>query len=150
MRRSTMDKQEEAWRANLAGTPVKGIQGHEEASSPLRLPYPPSANHFKVAVKGRMVLTQEARDYKEQAGWIAKSWGITALECPVRLFVNVYRPRRQGDLDNSLKLILDTLTGIAYLDDSQVVEIHAKRFDDPSDPRVEITIEEAGSVARLL
>lgn len=29
----------------------------------------------------------------------------------------------------------------AYFDDSQIVEIHARRFDDKANPRVEVRIE---------
>ena len=59
--------------------------------------------------------------------------------------VVVYRARRAGDLDNSLKVLLDALNGIAFEDDSQVVEIHARREEDPANPRVEVQIEPLGA-----
>jgi Holliday junction resolvase RusA-like endonuclease len=37
---------------------------------------------------------------------------------------------------------LDNLQGIAYVNDRQIVEIHARRFDDKANPRVEVIIEE--------
>jgi Holliday junction resolvase RusA-like endonuclease len=37
-------------------------------------------------------------------------------------------PVRKPDLDNAIKLILDSLNGLAYRDDAQVVEIHARRL----------------------
>ncbi len=109
----------------------------------LTLPYPPTANNFKCVRNGRLVLTQEARDYKQAAGWIAKSAGIKCLSCPVIVQVAVFRPQKRGDLDNTLKVSLDSLTGIAYTDDALVVEIHAKLGDDKDNPRIEIIIEEA-------
>jgi Holliday junction resolvase RusA-like endonuclease len=42
----------------------------------------------------------------------------------------VVQPRRQGDapdLDKLVRAVLDALTGIAYLDDKQVVAINARR-----------------------
>ena len=53
------------------------------------------------------------------------------------------RPQRSGDLDNRLKCLLDSLNGIAWSDDGQIVEIHAYRHDDKKNPRVEIEINPA-------
>ena len=53
----------------------------------------------------------------------------------VRLHFMV-RPRRQGDapdLDKLVRAVLDALTGIAYLDDKQVVAIAARRTLLPTD-----------------
>lgn len=108
----------------------------------LTLPYPPTANRFRSVCNGRMIVTEEARAYKVAAGWIAKSKGVKCLSCPVVVSVDVYRPRKSGDLDNTLKVSLDSLTGILYDDDKQIVEIHARRFEDRLNPRLEITIEE--------
>ena len=50
-------------------------------------------------------------------------------------------PTKRPDLTNLTKGIEDTLTGIFWHDDAQIVEKHEwKRFGDP--PRVEIEIEE--------
>ena len=37
-------------------------------------------------------------------------------------------PCRKPDLDNQIKLFLDSLNGLAYHDDAQVVEVHARRL----------------------
>ena len=51
------------------------------------------------------------------------------------------RPITKPDLDNVSKCILDALNGIAYKDDSQVVDLHiTKHYSD--EPRVEVEIEE--------
>jgi len=50
------------------------------------------------------------------------------------------RPQKKPDLDNICKAILDSLNGIAYKDDSQVVElIMSKHYAER--PRVEIVLE---------
>ncbi len=59
---------------------------------------------------------------------------------PVSVNVRVYRPARRGDLDNCLKVLLDALKGIAFVDDSQVVHIHARRYEDKANPRAEVTV----------
>jgi Holliday junction resolvase RusA-like endonuclease len=54
----------------------------------------------------------------------------------------VFRPVRRGDLDNRLKISQDALKGICFADDKQIVEIHAYRFDDKANPRIEIDLKE--------
>ncbi|TCF63804.1 RusA family crossover junction endodeoxyribonuclease [Bifidobacterium longum] len=53
-------------------------------------------------------------------------------QCPVRLEAEFWMSHRgRPDLDNLLKLVLDSLNGVAYVDDAQVVESHAtKRMPD--------------------
>jgi Holliday junction resolvase RusA-like endonuclease len=58
----------------------------------------------------------------------------------VAVTANVYRPRALGDLDNTFKVLLDTLSGHAYDDDGQISELHAYRHDSPQRPRVELVI----------
>lgn len=45
------------------------------------------------------------------------------------------------DLDNLIKAVLDGLNGYAFDDDSQVVEIHARKQYTDAKPRAEIVIE---------
>ena len=62
------------------------------------------------------------------------------LTGPVTLTVTWFRKIRRGDLDNRLKVLLDALNGVLYVDDDQVVEIHAFRKDDRLNPRVEVEV----------
>jgi crossover junction endodeoxyribonuclease RusA len=102
------------------------------------LPYPPSANRYWRKWRGRMVKSNEARDYQEQAGWTAKAAGATLIAGDVALHLHIYRPRRRGDLDNHIKVLVDALQGVAYGNDDQVKEIHAYLGDDKLSPRVEV------------
>lgn len=54
---------------------------------------------------------------------------------------NILRPSKKPDIDNVVKLIADGLNGIAYKDDTQIIEIYATKFYSDK-PRVEVTIEE--------
>ena len=109
----------------------------------LVLPYPPSVNAYWRAVNGRVLLSREGRNYKRRAAIAALASGIhrLPLDVPVVVGIAVFRPRRIGDLDNTCKAILDALAGVAYVNDSQIVEIHARRYDDKANPRAEVTIE---------
>ena len=51
------------------------------------------------------------------------------------------RPIVRPDVDNYTKGILDALNGIAYKDDSQIVDLIARKYYSDN-PRVEITIKE--------
>lgn len=95
------------------------------------LPYPPSANRYWRTFHGRTVVSQEARDYKALAGLLARCSGVEPLAGGVALHLDVYRPRAAGDLSNRIKVLEDALIGVAYADDAQVIEIHARRFDEP-------------------
>lgn len=104
------------------------------------LPYPPSANRYWRAFRGRTVLSAEAKSYKKQVAAILKAAGWVPSEGPVAYTANIYRPLKSGDLDNRLKVLGDALTGFAWVDDKQVVELHAYRHDDKANPRVEMEI----------
>lgn len=119
------------------------------------IPYPPSLNVYWRNFRGRMVLSAEAKKYKRQvyelfndtdmrssskfSGDSAALWNGPSKRA-IGLKIDVYRPRKSGDLDNTLKAILDSLNGNLYEDDRQVIEIHAHRHDDKDNPRVEIGV----------
>lgn len=91
------------------------------------LPYPPSANRYWRNFRGRMVRSREATAYIAEVQAIMR--GRLPEAGDVALELEVVRPRRSGDLDNSLKVVLDSLRGSLYVDDKQVVELHAWRMD---------------------
>ncbi|MBJ6762792.1 RusA family crossover junction endodeoxyribonuclease [Myxococcaceae bacterium JPH2] len=105
------------------------------------LPYPPSANTYWVPARGRgLVPSDEAKAYKAGVAQGAALRRIQPLAGPVYISVTAFRPRRSGDLDNVLKVLCDSLNDVAWLDDDQVVTIHAQREDDPKNPRVEVAL----------
>lgn len=119
----------------------------------LVLPYPVSANrywrsvvaHAKGPKKPRALtfVSDEAKSYKAQCGWIAKAAGLRApqqglVELRFRL---VPANRVCMDLDNALKVSIDALKGVVFADDSQVYRIVAERADpDPTGARLEVEI----------
>ncbi|HGM1282915.1 TPA: RusA family crossover junction endodeoxyribonuclease [Clostridioides difficile] len=51
------------------------------------------------------------------------------------------RPSKKPDLDNIIKSVADSLNGIAYKDDSQIVEVVSKKYYSDK-PRVEVELED--------
>lgn len=116
----------------------------------LTLPYPVSANRYwrtVVAKKQQRALTfvsDEAKKYKTECGWLAKAAGLRApsrgaVELRFRL---VPKNGVCMDLDNALKVSIDALKGVVFVDDSQVYRILAERADpDPvGGARLEVEI----------
>lgn len=116
----------------------------------LTLPYPPSANRMWRRSGHTIYLTAEGRAYKEAVSLLAKQQGCVKIGGLVSLTMAVYRPRKSGDLDNRIKLVLDGLKDVAFGDDKEIIELHAYRFDDRNNPRVEIRIESAIQLADKL
>jgi Holliday junction resolvase RusA-like endonuclease len=87
------------------------------------------------------LISEEGREYKRTVAILGCA--CDPMTGPVSLTYFVYRPRKVGDLDNYLKGLLDALKGIAFIDDAQVVELHGFLYDDKTNPRVDVVIEEA-------
>jgi crossover junction endodeoxyribonuclease RusA len=104
------------------------------------LPYPPSANRYWRKFRGNMVVSAEAKAYREVVA--TRLYGVKPYTGDVSLTVGVYRPQKSGDLDGRLKQLLDALQGYLYVDDKQIVRIVADRYDDKANPRVEVTVAE--------
>lgn len=111
----------------------------------LTLPYPPSGNRYWRHVGRNVVVSAEAKAYREKVKWLALAQCGKArpIEGDVVVSVGVFRPARRGDLDNTLKVLLDSLRGVAYLDDAQVAHLQAGRFEDKTNPRVVVSVEPA-------
>jgi crossover junction endodeoxyribonuclease RusA len=111
------------------------------------LPLPPTANLYWRIFRGRAIQSADAKNYKRMVAFRAMNQDISSRPKPIDgdvvVTMTVYGRWKQGDLDNFQKCLLDALRGIAFHDDKQVVEIHARREDDPTNPRVEIRVEPA-------
>lgn len=92
---------------------------------------------------GRWYTPKTTKAYEDAVGWGARAAGIPGPRSgPVRLVLGLWFPdRRRRDCDNVLKSIQDGLNGIAYDDDSQIVELAVTRHIDPQRPRAEIMVE---------
>jgi len=112
----------------------------------LVLPYPPSVNRlYRSRAVGKRVFpykTHEHRDYLKAVREAAGDVEPRAKPALLVVHVQLFRPMRRGDIDGPVKALFDALNGIAWEDDSQVVELHLRRGDDKERPRVEVSIHE--------
>ena len=110
----------------------------------LILPLPPSANAYWRAVRGRVLLSRAAREYREWCAVVAlRQWKSGPMDGPVRLHADVFMPNKRGDLMNREKQLLDAIQGVVICNDSQVVDMRMVRHTDKDNPRVELTVEAA-------
>ena len=85
----------------------------------LQLPLPPSANTYWRNFRGRTILSQGGRDYKQAVQEYVTvnkvpSFGLNRLMAIITIFP---RDRRSIDLDNRLKGLFDALQDAGVFDD---------------------------------
>jgi len=104
----------------------------------LTLNMPPSAN--KRLTQGHR-LTTEAREYLENTAWDAQAQmleqGEKMYTAPVQVIVMVYGWK--GDLDNTFKLLGDSMNGVVYRDDKLINRLVIERRKG-GERRVEVEI----------
>lgn len=112
-----------------------------QPSQSIVLPYPPSANRYWRKFNNRMVLSADAKNFKSCVQKIFKENSyFSYAENLIELDIKLYRPKKIGDLDNYLKVTIDSLNGLFFDDDKQIKRLTAERFDDNINPRVEVII----------
>lgn len=77
-------------------------------------------------------MVKEGKDYKDLVERVIREkYGrdMKPLAGPVAVEFTVFRPAKRGDLDNFMKVLLDSMQGSFYMNDKQIVDIHAVRAD---------------------
>lgn len=107
----------------------------------LTLPYPPSVNRYWRSVKGRVLISEAGRGYRES---VRKVVGMPASKanCPMAVTVEAWMPdRRRRDIDNLCKAILDSLTHAdVWEDDNLVDDLRIVRMGVDAPGKVVVTI----------
>ena len=95
-------------------------------------------------VRGHSYTPEPTRRYERAVAVLAQAAGLRPTTAPIVLTVVAYMgDRRRRDVDNIAKAIQDALNGVAYADDSQIVDLHAHKRIDRDYPRAVVTVEEA-------
>lgn len=98
----------------------------------LLLKQPPSANRWWRNVRGRIVTSKAAREYKQYAANEALLQRARCIKAPRTVAVDIvwHRARKSGDLDKRIGVLLDALQTVAYDNDAQIVQLLAFRLDE--------------------
>lgn len=107
----------------------------------ISLPYPPSVNRIWRQGKNRVFLSAAAAEYYRTTGWLLKGCQTFSIE-RLSITIGVHPPdRRKRDIDNILKVTLDTLQRCGIVsDDNQFDAIHLFRYHPLKDGRLSIVI----------
>jgi Holliday junction resolvase RusA-like endonuclease len=98
-------------------------------------------NHYWKSSGHHRYISPEGRDFKRLLTTQAKRNNFQLLEGDVEVRINWFKKgRERGDLDNILKVIMDSLNGIGYQDDSQVKSIIARMWEKTGNNGVEIQV----------
>ncbi|GAB5406520.1 MAG: hypothetical protein Aurels2KO_47510 [Aureliella sp.] len=109
----------------------------------LRLPFPPSVNHYWRHVGNRVLISRAGREYRSTVKSLMQRDQIKPLDDELIVRIGLIPPdRRRRDIDNSLKALLDAMqAGGAYHDDSQIMKLCIeKRSPCKDDAGAEVAI----------
>ena len=105
---------------------------------------PSKSNTYRIiTIAGHASLgkTKALKEYERTFYLSMGTYRNARVEGLFRLDLRVYFPSLSHDLDNALKVILDCLqTGGAIKNDNRCASIHAEKFIDKANPRVELRI----------
>ena len=105
----------------------------EASGLALALPWPPSANRLwrspnSGPLRGRHLLSEAGRRYKSNARAILDALNLDPIPGRVAVDMVAHPPdRRRRDLDNLLKIVLDSLKGAAFGDDHLIDRLSIER-----------------------
>ena len=128
-------------------TPRAQIEPHVQRAV-LVLPFPLSVNAlYRSVKKGKSVatiLSSRGRDWKAVAdAAVRNQWSGTPISVPVALDILVRAPdRRNRDIDNLLKAVLDSLEGPVLTNDSVVHDLRIRWDRSEGEACARVTVAE--------
>ena len=111
----------------------------------LNLPYPPTVNTYTAVFRGRKILSAKGREYQADVmASILQNGKPNTMRGRIRVQIQASPPdRRQRDIDNIVKPILDCLQKSAVFEnDCQIDELHVKRGPIVKDGEALVIVEE--------
>ena len=89
------------------------------------LPWPPSINHYWRNYRGRTVISQDGRLYRQTVAYRILEQGIPRenLNCRLQVSIDAYPPdKRRRDLDNIQKALLDAIVAADVIEDDSLID----------------------------
>lgn len=112
---------------------------------------PPSkSNCYKVVTfhgHGSLAKTKALKEYEQQFFLQCGRYRDANIREYFKIDIDVYYASQRPDLDNAMKVILDCLQACKAIEnDRWLVELHARKFVDKYDPRIEFTIKPVAGI----
>ena len=103
---------------------------------------PQSTNNLYRRGRSGMYMTEAGHDLKTDYHVQAmQQYNRKPLDGPVHVQILIYfGDKKKRDIDNYNKILLDSLTGVVYKDDSQIEEMFVKKDYDKKNPRIVINV----------
>ena len=100
---------------------------------------------YKIACRGHFgnyYMSKQGKDVKNSYQSQAKSqWKNKPIEKDIEINIKLFfGTNRKSDWDNFHKLSMDSLSGIVWIDDSQIQKATVEKYYDKENPRIEINI----------
>ena len=130
----------------------------------IELPYPPSVNNYWQVARNRIIKTKQARIYKKTIDQFMMMYATKVKEWDARKYLDyrgvestndkrtlalaiaVHHPKRRGpnaDIDNLIKVCVDSLEGILFANDRQFRHIQiSNEAQTTKEGLIRITIKE--------
>lgn len=91
----------------------------------MTLPWPPSVNHlYGNNGRGGRYLKSAGVQFKAHVAGLVADAGYQTIMGPVMLYVVAFMPdRRKRDLDNTLKILCDSLTEAGVYEDDSLIDM---------------------------
>lgn len=91
----------------------------------IELPFPPSVNScYRAIPRGRIcavIMSKDGRTYKDRIKTLLGDDSKLLTDKRLMVSIRLFMPdRRRRDIDNYNKILLDSLTGLIWEDDSQI------------------------------
>lgn len=105
---------------------------------------PSKSNCYKIITlsgHGSLAKTKALKDYEKSFYLQCNLYRNANIKGLFEFNVDVYYPNNRADLDNSLKIILDSLQQVKAIEnDNKCVLIVARKFVDKLNPRIEFSL----------
>ena len=87
-------------------------------SASFLVPWPPSVNKMRIAIRGRLISAPEYRDWLVEAGAAVSGQNPDTFTGPVEVDIALGPPRKyKFDIDNRIKPILDLMVTLGIIED---------------------------------
>lgn len=101
---------------------------------------PPSLNRLYRKGKRGIYMSEEGRAYKQEVALMAVGQMEKAEPLLGKVGVELRFYGARMDADNMTKALFDSLNGIVWGDDRQIIELHIYKLPNDGDPRVDVCV----------